>query len=62
MSTTHSSAANALKIDRPTCARCGSSMWLLKISQDGVGTEFRKFECPVCEVSTGDEAVDTKKA
>lgn len=27
-------------------------MWLARVSRDAAGTEYRQFECPVCEVST----------
>lgn len=29
-------------------------MWLAKVRPDGPGKELRKYECPVCEVSTGE--------
>jgi len=60
MPTKQPSAINEPSIDRPVCERCGSRMWLLKISPDGVGMEMRTFQCPVCEVSTGDRTVDLK--
>jgi hypothetical protein len=40
------------EIDHPLCPECGSTMWLARLSVDGAGRELRKFECPVCEVST----------
>ncbi|KQZ00286.1 hypothetical protein ASD45_04990 [Pseudolabrys sp. Root1462] len=57
MSKTQTNSTNAPDIDRPICARCGSQMWLARISPAVQGREWRTFECPVCEVST--EADDT---
>ena len=57
MSKTQTNSTNAPEIDRPICARCGSQMWLARISPDVAGQEWRTFECPVCEVST-DAAAD----
>ncbi|MCW5689742.1 MAG: hypothetical protein KIT76_14440 [Pseudolabrys sp.] len=51
MSKTQANDTNAPDIDRPVCARCGSQMWLARISPDVKGQEWRTFECPVCEVS-----------
>ena len=42
------------EIDRPLCPQCGSEMWLAHIRPDGPGKEYRTFNCPVCEISTGD--------
>jgi len=48
-----------LEIDRPTCRLCGSAMWLLHISQQsGLGEENQTFECPVCEVSKGNDEAE----
>lgn len=41
-------------IDRPLCPQCGSEMWLARVRPDGPGKEHRTFNCPVCEISTGD--------
>jgi len=56
MSKTQANSTNAPEIDRPICARCGSHMWLARISPDVEGREWRTFECPVCEVSTDSDA------
>jgi len=48
------SRSDSLEIDHPKCDACGSQMWLRKISKDGSGDETRMFECPVCEISTGE--------
>ena len=50
---TQKSRSDSPDIERPTCATCGSQMWLRQVARDGPGTEARVFECPVCEVSTG---------
>ena len=51
MSQTQSNPTNAESIDRPYCPRCGSKMWLARVSPDEKGHEWRTFECPVCELS-----------
>jgi len=58
MSKTQANITNAPDIDRPVCARCGSLMWLARISPDVQGQEWRTLECPVCEVSTEVDASD----
>jgi len=45
---------DSAEIERPICAVCGSQMWLRKITKNTSDTEARLFECPVCEVSTGE--------
>lgn len=59
MSKTQTNCTNAPEIDRPVCLRCGSQMWLARISPDVGGQEWRTFECPVCEVSA-DAAPDRR--
>lgn len=53
MPTRQFNSPNRDDIDRPTCRMCGSHMWLARVSQPVDGRECRTFECPVCEVSTG---------
>jgi len=38
-------------IDRPTCAECGTLMWLARVEPDKPGYDKRTFECPVCDRS-----------
>jgi hypothetical protein len=45
------------RIDHPECNRCGTKMWLARISPDVAGKEYRMFECPVCEISTGEHPI-----
>lgn len=44
-------------IDRPTCEGCGAQMWLAGVAPSGRGKEHRKFECPVCDISTGNSEI-----
>jgi len=53
MPTIQFNSATLSDIDRPSCKACGSRMWLSRVSQPLDGRECRTFECPVCEVSTG---------
>lgn len=53
MPTTQTHRTDSPELDRPTCEQCGSRMWLRRIAHERPGQEFRTFECPVCEVSTG---------
>ena len=46
-------SADLSDIDRPTCGICDSRMWLSRVSITAEGPEWRTFECPVCELSTG---------
>ena len=44
--------SNSPRIERPTCAKCGSPMWLARITpSDKPGYDMRTFDCPVCEIS-----------
>ncbi len=52
MPQTQTASIQNTEIDRPQCPDCQAAMWLACVSRDGVGKEYRKFECPVCEVST----------
>jgi ribosomal protein S27AE len=36
-------------LDLPTCAKCGSPMWLSRIEPDAPDHDRRTFECPRCE-------------
>lgn len=56
MPTIRINPANLSDIDRPTCQACGSRMWMSRVSHPVDGRECRTFECPVCEVSTGNNA------
>jgi hypothetical protein len=38
-------------IDRPICPKCGSQMWLARVTPEGSERENRAFECPVCDIS-----------
>jgi transposase-like protein len=35
-------------IVRPDCPKCGTKMWLARISPDKVGYYRHSFECPSC--------------
>jgi len=59
MRETKTDRANACQIERPICARCGSKMWLARVTLAGPQSEFRTFECPVCEVSIGESCLAT---
>jgi hypothetical protein len=51
MSATQVSGHAVAKSDRPTCANCGTLMWLARIAPDKPGFDSRTFECPVCNES-----------
>ena len=36
-------------IDHPSCPKCGSAMWLVRIEPDKPDHDLRTFECPNCE-------------
>lgn len=60
MPTIQFNSANRVDIDRPSCGTCGSRMWLSRVSQPVDGRECRTFVCPVCEVSTGQSADESR--
>jgi hypothetical protein len=35
--------------DRPFCPRCAGPMFLVELGPDGLGSEFRTYECPNCK-------------
>jgi hypothetical protein len=37
--------------ERPTCANCGSSMWISRITSARPDIDKRAWECPVCDIS-----------
>ena len=43
------SIAHLQEIVHPTCAKCGTPMWLTRIEADGPGSEKRIFECQACQ-------------
>ncbi|MBS0533533.1 MAG: hypothetical protein JSR72_05715 [Proteobacteria bacterium] len=61
MPTTRINPTHLSDIDRPTCRDCGSRMWLSRVSAPVQGRELRTFECPVCEVSTGNGRSDSDR-
>jgi hypothetical protein len=42
------------EIVHPTCAKCGTPMWLIRVERDEPRTERHTFECQVCSNSTSD--------
>ncbi len=48
------------QIDRPICEKCGSKMWLARISSDGSDREKRTFECPACDIPIITEGVQAE--
>lgn len=40
-------------IERPTCERCNTIMWLARIQpSDQPDHDYRTFECPTCQTAT----------
>jgi hypothetical protein len=40
-------------VERPTCERCNSVMWLARIQpSDEPDHDHRTFECPTCQTAT----------
>jgi hypothetical protein len=37
------------EVVRPTCAKCGTPMWLTRVEPDGPSLDKQTFECPACE-------------
>lgn len=49
MPVTQANPVQDIQIDRPSCPRCFTHMWLARISPSVNGQEWRTFECPVCD-------------
>ena len=38
-------------VERPSCPKCGTAMWLSHITPDRPSHDRRTFECPACDHS-----------
>ena len=51
MAQQQSTPSNSPTIERPPCPKCGSLMWLARITPEGPDHDRRTFDCPVCNTS-----------